>query len=452
MIDLDLLTDEDYEKLSFSQLQLIRRNRLQLFLELLENEKISEKQILYWRKYSKILEADVDLLLRVLNNSTNNDLFHEEPLIVQNLIQELTDDKLTNIIRKRLSIILQSFNKQLLELTPEQRLKMVELIHTQKCSVEDAYQKISNLSIDLETKIHIQLTSKDQQLTTILTPLYLLIRSSDYFKIMFQSNFKESIVLSSAPLSSAEKSNRNNSESVLDKDKLQSTVIHLPDIDPESFNILLDYLATGNIDFESIDLITFLTIVSKYQFNDLQKKLEIYLCQSMSNLSKKYSERFLLELAQDFSLKLFAKLLDLKIASSWLNQENQEYLFDFYSEDFLNNLELVEEFALKNSCLALGNIIEKTKCEDRFLTRLIKIMKIKEILFDIIFEYLTDFFEQEPKILQKIYEEADKLNLFEVRKKIYSFLKNPNHIHISLAIWDIYPKWRAKLQSIEIED
>lgn len=421
----EILSDEQFKVLSFAQIRNIKIDLPEKFLDLLNEQKFSTQQNLYWKKLAKIMDAEPDNLFRAIMNGHNAQIFEEEPGILEAFIQDVDPSKLTDTIKEALATKLRLIHQPLSKLGIEDVIEIIDKVHKEKCPLEKAYTKHLLPPVDKMEMRPFSFLDKEKKKVMIMAPVELLCHYSDAFKVMLKGSFKE------------------------------TNEIELPDVDPKSFEDLISYLKTDSLDLEQIDINALLHLATTYFFDELHEYIESILMKTYllwDRIDHVEDSNFdeLLELSEKYNLTKFKMAIDLKISRD---------LPGFYSDAFLDWLITVKDFSLpiffKKLIKAIKNDIETLVSDERFTERFINAVEVHEVVLEEFGDILPSIFENNPKLLEKLWDDAQENNCTVILEAIVSFCQEADNAHLYLANWDCPPSlgnYKPAFETIQIED
>lgn len=419
----ELLVDEQFQQLSFSQIRNLKENVPDRFNALLNEHKFSKSQNVYWDKLKLMLVANPDNVSKAILNGENSQIFEDEPEMLEVFIQNIESHHLTDSVKQALVIKLRMIHKPLLMLEKEAVLMIIEAVHQNKWTVEKAYQKQCHWFEDNNEKnqeILFHFTDANQNSISISVSGHLLSQASDTFKAMIYGSYQES----------------------------KTNEIHLPDVDPKSFEELISYLKTGSLDLEKIDVVNLLHLAKTYFFTDLHLLIEKELVNTIIYFYEEHNISELLDLCDTYNLSMCQTAIDLKISRK---------LPSFFSDDFLELLKLINEFTLpithKKITKAIIKDLENLTQDERFSDHFVEAIMIHTSLLNELNLALTNSININPKLLGKLWDVATAKNAGFFLDIIVEYCQQPNTSHIVLANWDLPPtRPLSKIVAIQIEE
>ncbi len=427
LIDYGVLGEDQYKLLSFDQIKRVKKDRVELFNELLTNQNFSTDQNLNWNKLEKLLAATPEKIAIAIQNQSNNNLFEKEPKILETLIQNIPNAHLTENVKTLLAMKIERAHSVFSTLQLEERTKIVELISEKNYSFEEAYKNFQMSFLDIGLDVNLQFNDENQNLITLQIPVGILCASSKYFAKMLKGEFKESTIL-------------NKKEPIL-----------MRDVSPCTFQKLINYLKTEELKIENeLDCLDLLEIAIRFEFTDLLAKLELILCNNLKSKLNVEEIADFMDFSENFNLKLFKDAIDLRISEE-ITRSNK--VAEFFSDHFLKILPIITKFSLRKSLSRAVSIIKKNVGElsknEEFIPRFVNIIGINNLILNKIFPSIISLFFDEPKLLKILWDEAFKQNNEVIQDEILLLSENLDYTHIFLANWALPPK-KALNQNFEI--
>ncbi len=418
LIALDSFSDEDASILSFSQIKWIKKTDHPLFTSLLNKNKLSDVQSVYWKKLIELLDVKQNLLSHLADKSTLK-MFVKEPRIVETLIQEVDQNQMTTPIKEELAHISKVFNRELSRLKNEEMLKIIDLVNYNKCSFKQA---LASLKSPLNIQCIIEFRLKNAKISV---PSDLLCSASDYFNGLLKEKLKD----------------------------LNTLEISIPDEDSENFKTIIEYLKNGYLDLTPSNCKYLLDICRKYLFMKFFDQIHARLCTDLNDYLQKIGLEKLLKLTCRFELIALKKGIDETLSQN---------LPSFFSPDFLEKLEIAQRYLLNASCdLMLKTIykdMEVLSKDERFSKLLLSILQINQIPFDKIFQIFLSLLRKNPKLLRTMWDLASDCNALSVLDGLFLFCKRKENTAIWLHEFDLPPMYdqlkftRSHLEVLEIAD